>query len=179
MSLPVLHSIVGMSIVVICYPRNSLVKDWRFLLLGTGISLLPDLDYLLVYGLDMSHEYHRSFSHSIFFAFIVTLSGLMITKFTYIKKTLVCGAILLSHGIVDFLVSYEKGGVQLLYPLSDKRFVFHISSIFERMNNSFTEFTSQASIELIFFTPFLLLLLLVREYRANGAVMENDNYQTD
>ena len=34
MSLPILHSIVGASLVALCYRRNSLAKDWRFLLIG-------------------------------------------------------------------------------------------------------------------------------------------------
>ena len=148
-------------------------------MLGAGISFLPDLDYLLVYGLHMSHEYHRGFTHSIFFAFVATLLGLLITRFSCVRKTLVCGAVLLSHGIVDFFVSYEKGGVKLLYPLSDKRFELEMIGMFERMDNSLFEFIRQVSLELILFIPILLLLLTVREYWLNEYVVGNDSYQTD
>jgi membrane-bound metal-dependent hydrolase YbcI (DUF457 family) len=179
MSLPILHSIVGISIVVICYPRNSLAKDWRFLLFSALIAISPDLDYLLVYSLNMSYECHRSFTHSIFFALTVTFLVLALTRFSNIKRTLVCGLALLSHGIVDFLVSYEKGGVKLLYPLSDKRFEFEMISVFERLSNSWQEFADQALLETVLFTPIFLLLLLVREFVSSASSIESDNFQSD
>jgi membrane-bound metal-dependent hydrolase YbcI (DUF457 family) len=126
MSLPILHSIVGASLVALCYRRNSLAKDWRFLLIGALIAVIPDFDYLLVYGLDMSHESHRSFTHSIFFSLAVTLLALIVTRFSCIKRTVVCGLALISHGILDFLITSATGGVKLLYPLSDKRLEFEM-----------------------------------------------------
>ncbi len=146
------------------------------MLLSCLVAVSPDLDYLPVYGFGMSYECHRSFTHSIFFALMVTLLILIITRFSYIKRTLACGTVLLSHGLVDFLVSYNKGGVKLLYPLSDKRFEFGLSGVFERIDNSLLEFIDQALLELILFTPILLLLLLFREYTVTESQVKGDNY---
>lgn len=173
MSLPILHSIVGASVAALCYPKNSLTKDWKFLLIAALIAVSPDLDYLLVYGLHMSYEWHRSFTHSIFFAPTIALLILLITRFSYLKLTLVYCIVLLSHGILDFLVSYEKGGVKLLYPLSDKRFEFETIKMFERTTNSWQEFINQASLELIIFAPILLVLLAAREFTATESVIGN------
>ncbi|HEX8288576.1 MAG TPA: metal-dependent hydrolase [Pyrinomonadaceae bacterium] len=176
MSLPILHSIVGVSIVVLCYPRNSLTKDWKLLLFAALIAVSPDLDYLLVYGLHMSYEYHRSFTHSVFVAPAIALLILIANRFSHVKLTLVYTLVLLSHGILDFLVSYEKDGVKLLYPLSDKRFEFEMIEMFERTTNSWQEFINQASLELIIFTPILLILLLVREFLLTESALESENY---
>src|SRR5687768_13887513 len=122
MSLPILHSLVGAGAVALCYSGNSSSPSWRFMLLGSLIAVSPDLDYLLVYGLNMCQECHRSYTHSIFFALAVTLLGLLLTSFSNIKRTLACGAALLSHGILDFLVAYDKAGVKLFHPFSQTRY---------------------------------------------------------
>jgi membrane-bound metal-dependent hydrolase YbcI (DUF457 family) len=168
MSLPILHSIVGASIVALCYPKNSLSEDWKFLLLGSVIAVSPDLDYFLVYWYDMCQECHRSYTHSIFFALAITWLGLLLTGFTRIKRILVCGAALLSHGILDFLVAYENAGVKLFHPFSETRYQSNLSDVFIRTANSPHELINQAVLEFAVSAPLLLLILLVREYVSGG-----------
>ncbi len=96
--------------------------------------LTPDLDILIKSSTDplLSLEFHRHFTHSIFFVpFGALITGLFL--FLFLKKSLsfkeiyfYSAAGFLTHGLLDSCTSY---GTQLLWPILDKRFSWNIISI--------------------------------------------------
>lgn len=98
--------------------------------------LTPDLDILIKSNTDplLSLEFHRHFTHSIFFVPL----GALITSlflFLFLKKSLsfkeiyfYSAAGFLTHGLLDSCTSY---GTQLLWPILDKRFSWNIISIID------------------------------------------------
>lgn len=98
--------------------------------------LVPDLDILIKSNSDplLSLEFHRHFTHSIFF---VPIGGLVTGLFLYffLKKRIsfketffFTSAGLLTHGFLDSCTSY---GTNLLWPILDTRFSWNIISIID------------------------------------------------
>jgi len=76
MASPVGHGLMGVALYTATVPRRSLLKGWAWLALCVGVSVLPDLDYIIpaaVGRIDWAHELHRSFTHTVFFALGVAL----------------------------------------------------------------------------------------------------------
>jgi len=98
--------------------------------------LTPDLDILIKSSIDplLSLEFHRHFTHSIFFVpFGAFITGLFL--FLFLRKSLsfkeiyfYSAAGFLTHGLLDSCTSY---GTQLLWPIVDKRFSWNIISIID------------------------------------------------
>ncbi|MBU0470790.1 MAG: metal-dependent hydrolase [Nanoarchaeota archaeon] len=83
---------------------------WFFLLLG---GILPDIDFLISWTLD--NPLHRTFTHSLFFIFIVSLLPSLI----FLKdKEKITYALALGTGIFMhlFLDLFSRQGVPLLWP---------------------------------------------------------------
>lgn len=147
------------------YPQTSLRRGWRILSLGAFFAISPDFDFFLVWLLPQNWEWHRSLTHSIFFALAVT--GLMFigTGFSRIRIVLACGTALLSHGLLDFLTTKQGGGVELLHPFSDERLKLGIVGISEFGEGFYiTELIKSSLIELIIFVPIFFAVLWIKGY---------------
>jgi membrane-bound metal-dependent hydrolase YbcI (DUF457 family) len=124
MPLPVAHALLGASIIVAVSPqpiradRAGLAR----LVLGALLGILPDLDYIATWFLNLEKTWHRGFSHSLFVAILVgALVALWESKGSRLRWAIVYGAAMASHGLLDALLSV-KGGVALLWPLTSHRF---------------------------------------------------------
>jgi len=168
MPLPVAHGILGASIVAASRPNLSLSRDWRPILLGGALAVVPDLDILFLWALGQDGEWHRSFSHSIVFALAAGLLVSMLRNSPQLKETLVFAAATASHGLLDTLTSKNAEGVKLLWPLAH-RFKLGVFDYFDHpldpnytpLAEFFSEIFRVSLIELVIFTPVLLLALLI------------------
>lgn len=113
-------------------------KDIRFATFcGMIGGLAPDLDILIRSSEDalLFIEYHRHFTHSIFFVPIGSLIVSIFIYFLFIKKKksfkkIYIFSILgfLTHGLLDSFTSY---GTMLFWPFSEKRVAYNIISIID------------------------------------------------
>ena len=109
-------------------------KQLSALLIGALAGMAPDLD-VLIYSSDdpiLFLEFHRQFTHSLFF---IPFGALLCTLVLYpfIKNKLIFSQIYLfsflgfaTHGLLDACTSY---GTQLFWPFSDQRISWSIVSI--------------------------------------------------
>ena len=75
-------------------------------------SLLPDLD--LIYDWIFKQKTHRTFTHSIFFIFFISIIGFFILKIINLSNEFIFIALgILSHIILDMI---SNNGVMLLWP---------------------------------------------------------------
>ncbi len=106
-------------------------------LVGTLSAMSPDLDIFIRSSDDplLFLEYHRQFSHSLFF---IPFGGLICASFFYFlftkyylsfKETyLYSTAGYATHGLLDTFTTY---GTQLLWPFTDDRYAWHLISIID------------------------------------------------
>ena len=98
--------------------------------------LVPDLDILIQSEKDslLSVEYHRHFTHSLFFVPIISLLATFslfpfLKKYTKLKNIYTYSFVgVLSHGLLDACTSY---GTSLIWPLSNIRVSWNIISIID------------------------------------------------
>ena len=117
MALPVAHTAVALGLT-----RSRDPLAWAFL---GFLSILPDFDFILVWGLGLPiGVYHRTFSHSIFFCVAISLLWMVVcpARLKSISPLLVV-MILLSHSFLDMLCTADvlDHGVVLFWPLSNDR----------------------------------------------------------
>ena len=94
--------------------------------IGFLAGLIPDLDVLIQSSTDpiLSLEYHRQFTHSLFFipfgSLIVALLIFPLVKSSMSLKTVYFASLLgyATHGLLDACTSY---GTQLFWPFSNER----------------------------------------------------------
>ncbi len=101
-------------------------RDFRSLLFLSLLSVAPDFDFALVWGLGWPiREFHRTFSHSLLFAVLVALAFAALRP--RILKAVSPGlvlAVLASHAALDLLCTADAAdhGVQLFWPFWDGRY---------------------------------------------------------
>jgi membrane-bound metal-dependent hydrolase YbcI (DUF457 family) len=123
MALPVGHALLGASMAALFLPQDARPQSVRILLTSALIAVSPDFDYLFYRVLDWGEAWHRSFSHSITFALAVGALATIAIGPRKPKVFLIYSLAIISHPILDALVS-ERGGVQFLWPLSNDMFHF-------------------------------------------------------
>ena len=100
-------------------------RDLRTLCLLALVSVSPDFDFALVWGLGLPIEvFHRTFSHSILFAALA--SGFYAVLFPFAHRTFSGWLVFLglaSHLLVDMVCTADAvdHGVMLFWPFSDLR----------------------------------------------------------
>lgn len=124
MPFPIAHALLGASIVIATSPQS--IRASRAgaarLTLGALVGILPDLDFIGPWFLDLERTWHRGFSHSLLVAIVVgALLALWDAKGFCLRWAIVYSAAMASHGLLDALLSV-KGGVALLWPLTSHRF---------------------------------------------------------
>jgi inner membrane protein len=125
---------MGVAIYSATVPRRRALRAWGFLALCVGVSLLPDLDFVapMTLGrLDWAHEMHRSFTHTVFFAFGAGLVWLAAARLIRPRSAAarlgtagVIVACLLAHLALDVMNVDTKApfGVSVFWPVWDKWF---------------------------------------------------------
>ncbi len=113
---------------------NNRVKQISVLLIGALSGMAPDLDVLIRSATDplLFLEYHRQFTHSLFFTPFGALICALIF-YPFFKKNFSFSKIYLysflgfaTHGLLDACTSY---GTQLYWPFSNERVAWNIVSI--------------------------------------------------
>ena len=114
---------------IITHPAIALIKtwfprlSWRIAILGTVLSILPDLDTIgFAYGIPYGSTFgHRGFTHSILFALITA------TLVTFIARTRSAFPFLflcaISHPLFDALTDGGLG-IAFFSPFSNARYFF-------------------------------------------------------
>jgi inner membrane protein len=163
----------------------ALVKDKEIgkksLVYGAVLGTIPDLDVLLNPFFDSVEQFaiHRAFSHSIFFAILLSLlAGKILSKkyeTSYISWVWACFLALFTHPLLDLCTTY---GTRILYPLSKSYYslnnVFVIDLFYTLplliasialwiMKNRISKRRKIINISLILSTGYLLWGLVVRE----------------
>lgn len=120
MPLPLAHALVGATIAVAVLPRD-MPRRVRAIALAATIAVAPDLDFGAPWLLHLKHDWHRGFTHSVFFALVVTLLIHAYYKAPRWRETFSLGLALLSHGLLDSVTTVGKRGVALLWPFTSHR----------------------------------------------------------
>lgn len=165
MPLPVAHGLVGAAVVAALHPRP---RRWRGLPLAAGAFLAncADLDFLLVFLLH-SKEWHRSFTHSLFFAAALAAAALALFGRRRAREVAAYGAAYASHGLLDFLTTKIGGGVELLWPFSPDRLglrLWGLSEVPSRLPAA--EVLGWLAVEAALFAPLLAAALYARRLAA-------------
>jgi len=130
---PVGHGLMGVALYTATVPRRRLLKAGGWLALCVGVSLLPDLDFILpaaVGRMDTAQWAHRSLTHTVFFAIAVAAISFGIARlvgkrsrvaWSVAAVVLVC---LLAHLALDVMNedTREPYGVAVFWPVSQKTF---------------------------------------------------------
>ncbi len=167
MPLPIAHGLVGASIVAAICPQPMARRYFALLLVGAFLANCPDLDFLLVFAL-RSRAWHRGFSHSFAFAFLISPVFFIFLGRRYIKEAIACSVAFVSHGVLDYVTTKEGGGVELLWPFNSERLGLGLIGLSELPSRlPVTEILKAIVIEFAIFAPILLAILLLRKMIAN------------
>jgi membrane-bound metal-dependent hydrolase YbcI (DUF457 family) len=173
MAFPIAHGLIGASVVIALWKNDRNEYIWRPIILGGLVAILPDLDFILTWFLHLSSDWHRSFSHSIVFAYLVGWGASRLLGRRDLRSVLVIGTAAATHGLLDALTS-TKEGVELLWPFFSKRFAF---GLFEYPDVLDVRFSFQNDLlllrgplrlikycfgEVLIFAPVLFLSILYR-----------------
>ena len=129
MPTPLGHVLGGLAVYAASRDKP-LREDLTFAAACVGVSLFPDLDFVI--GPIAGGSYHHYFSHSLGFAALFGLGTYLVARATHRSKPLrdagILFAVYLSHIFLDLLAKDPSPpfGVQLLWPFSG---AFYISPI--------------------------------------------------
>jgi inner membrane protein len=133
------------------------------LLAGALIANAADLDFLLVAGLK-SKAWHRGFTHSIVFAFLICFLFLLTLGREQFRNALGYGLAFSSHGLLDYVTSKNGGGVELLWPFSTSKFTlgwWGLSEVPSQMTTM--EILEALAVEAALFSLLFLAILVLRK----------------
>lgn len=173
MPFPVAHGLLGASIVGAIYPQTTRTKDWKPLLLGGAVAILPDSDYLFVWGLQLDESWHRGFTHSLVFAIILGLLAAAFIGAACWQEALIYITAALSHGLLDVLTTKESRGVELYWPISTrwvKLGLFDypetkLAALQQPLTEVLLSVLQTSALELLIFGPVLLVILYLNKWR--------------
>ncbi len=174
MPLPVAHGLLGASIVAALHTKPTSTRYALPFFAGALLANAADLDFLLVPVLE-SKAWHRGFTHSIVFAFLICLVFVFAFRVRPLRNAMAYGLAFASHGLLDYLTSKLGGGVQLFWPFSATRLKLGWWGLSEVPSQLTTAEIFQALfIELVFFSVLFLAIVLLRRSLAKniGATAE-------
>ncbi|UMQ59503.1 metal-dependent hydrolase [Leptospira interrogans] len=117
------HTAVPISIWIMLGKR---IIPLRLLIVGIFFAILPDVDVVTFkFGIPYESDWgHRGFSHSILFAFSLSvLASILVRWFCARIEVVFLFLSILSHGVLDAMTSGGLG-IGFLIPYSSKRFFF-------------------------------------------------------
>jgi membrane-bound metal-dependent hydrolase YbcI (DUF457 family) len=165
MPLPIAHGLLGASIVAATLPATTPARNWKPLLLGAALASSPDLDYFL------ATNWHRGFTHSILVASLISVAFVAAWWASNLRLALACAGAVFSHGLLDFATTKAMPGVELLWPLSTRRFglglidyytLTGVDPTFFMVKDIPRDLLKAGMVELIIFVPLFLFVLLVK-----------------
>ena len=165
MPLPLAHGLLGASIVAAMLPEASPLRNWKPLLVGASLSIFPDLDYFL--GI----SWHRGITHSLSFAAVISLLCLAATGFAQLKMAIGYAGALFSHALLDYATTKTMPGVELLWPLSTRRFglglvdyyqLTGVDPVYFLSKDLLMDLLKMGMLELIIFLPIFLFVLSLK-----------------
>jgi membrane-bound metal-dependent hydrolase YbcI (DUF457 family) len=146
-------------------PDASPARNWRPLLLGAAIATCADLDYFLKTSL------HRGFTHSLLFAAILSLICFALWGRANLRLAIGLAVAAFSHGLLDFITTKTMPGVELLWPVSTRRFglglidyyqLTGVDPVFFLYQDVAGDLLKMALIELLISVPVFLFVLSVK-----------------
>jgi membrane-bound metal-dependent hydrolase YbcI (DUF457 family) len=167
MPLPVAHALVGAGIVAALREDFSLRRDWRPMILGATLAVVPDFDLFFSWVLNLGIKVHGSFTHSIVFALALGSAVSLLFRENAVRGILGYVFATMSHSLLDSATKKEFGGSQLLWPFSNHRFKLGVFSDYEFYPNPghqpISEIMHQSVMisgyELMIYLPPLLIVL--------------------
>lgn len=161
MPLPIAHGLVGAALVRLIHPKADF-ENPKPLIIGFVLANCPDLDFIgsVLFGLK---GFHRGFSHSLFFACLVSAILFLSLKNQNRRVPCAFSAAFLSHTILDFLFA-KSGGVRLLIPFDYNAYRLGAIS-FSELTGGFNpkDMVVFSIVETLIFAPvFLTAHLLVK-----------------
>ena len=166
MPFPVAHALVAASVATTLDRKSSL---WKLLCLSAVLGVCPDFDYLLNVLRIGRGGWHHGFTHSIVFALFVGALTALVFGWRSVHGFIVFGAATVSHTLLDYVMT-ESRGVALWWPFTDRRYRLRVPNPIDytwddsSFWHAFADILQISFIELIVFTPVLLLVILVRRY---------------
>lgn len=120
MPMPVAHGLLGASVAAALAPPRT-VRRGRVLLVGALLGICPDFDYLLNWVGLFGRGWHHDFSHSFAFTLLVGVCAAFVCAGLSRRNILTYWLAALTHPLADYVMT-ESRGVELFWPLSDRRF---------------------------------------------------------
>lgn len=172
MALPIAHGLIGASVAGLLAPQQTTAQNVKMVLICAVLANVPDFDYFFYQFLDWGESWHRSFSHSIVFSIVVgALTAVALGPFTY-RSVAIFSLAILSHPVLDAVISEFPSGVQFFWPLSTRRIGFALidyPNTFGRSRETYAvivRFLKISFFELLFFSPLFVTSLWVgRQFR--------------
>jgi membrane-bound metal-dependent hydrolase YbcI (DUF457 family) len=162
MPLPIAHSLLGASIVALIYPKTE-KQIWLPLTTGAIWANAADFDFGLVFLLG-SKDWHRSFTHSVLFAIVVSLLISLVYRFKRIKESSAFGLAFASHFLLDFVTTKIGDGVQLFWFFNPERFGLRWLGLSEYPSKmSAIDLLITIIVEILIFMPILSTILYFRK----------------
>jgi inner membrane protein len=119
MPLPIAHGLLGASLVAAIHPKP-FERFYLPLVIGAVLANAADFDFGFSFFFGLK-QWHRGFTHSIFFAFAV-IAILMIWRGRKdFREALAYGLAYASHCLLDFATTRRGNGVELFWPFSIER----------------------------------------------------------
>lgn len=165
MPLPIAHGLVGASVVAVALPAASPRKNWKPLLLGAAIAIVPDFDFFLPESL------HRGLTHSLTFAAVASLICFLAAGLNRLRLAVGCAGAIFSHGLLDFATTKAMPGVELLWPFSTRRLglglidyyqVTGVDPVFFLTRGVLSDLLKAGAIELLVCAPVLIFILTIK-----------------
>jgi len=180
MPLPVAHGLLGATIVAAFRENFSFRKDWRALLLGASLAVIPDFDLILSWILGYSIKTHGGFTHSIVFSLVAGFLARLLMREKNIRGFVAYAMAMLSHGILDVVTRKEFGGSALLWPVSLHKFRLGWFDYFEFYPNPASESIIEilrnglevCRYETMIFMPVFLIVVCYKRWQDRRAARE-------
>lgn len=173
MPYPVAHMLVAAAVAEVCLPRDASHRSWK-VAAGAALGLVPDLDFILVWGANLDREWHRGFTHSIVFSVAAGVLWVVARGRSQAREAIAVAAALLSHAALDFLASTHSAGVALFWPFSDERYGLRLGPLLEPhvATSTLSEALRAAPLislrEIAVFLPLFAVIWLARRMSARG-----------
>ena len=162
MPLPVAHALAGAAVVAAMQQEWASRRAYTQMLIAALLANAPDLDFLLVYA-HGSKSWHRAFTHSFVFSFLVFVLLALWLGRRKLKKAMAYGIAFGSHAVLDFVTTREGSGIELFWPFSEKRVMlgwWGLSEWPSRMTA--LQIVQALALEFVLFAPLLLTIMFLR-----------------
>ncbi len=160
--MPIAHGFLGASIVAAIVPKPFKKRYYISVLIGAFLANLADFDFLFVFATH-DKDWHRGFTHSIIFSLIVGLLFCFYFGRNKWRKSLSFGLAFASHFILDFITTKVGDGLELFFPLTNKRYGlrwFGLSEYPSKMLQS--ELVQALMLEFLIFSALFILVVVIK-----------------